>query len=204
MDRILRLKHWQLFLLVIAGPVSVPLLTFLLYVMGEAGFPGLLFVMVFALLISHCSLLCWFYQTGMVLSRYVPANVSLPVRRFQGRVLYAVIYTTALAVWIMAGSLELIEQRLNDPAPLLMVIIVPLHLFAMFCLLYGLYFNAKALKTVEEQRELSFSEFSGEFFLMWFFPIGIWIIQPRINAIVEQPPADPYSNMDIFQRETPY
>ncbi len=204
MEKILQLKQWQLLLLIIAGPVSVPLLTFLLYAMGDAAFPGALLLMAFVLLLSLFSFLCWFYQTGNVLSRYLPAGVSLPLKRFRGRVGFAAIYITALRAWTMAGSLELTEQGLQDPPLLLMAIIVPLHLFAMFCMFYGLYFNAKALKMVEEQRELSFSEFSIEFFLMWFFPIGIWNIQPRINAIVEQPPADPYSNMDIFQRETPF
>lgn len=26
--------------------------------------------------------------------------------------------------------------------------------------------------------------FAGEFFLLWFHPIGIWFIQPKVNAIV--------------------
>lgn len=170
----------------------MPVFTFLLYAMGDAAFPGALVLMVFALLISHFSFLCWFYQTGNVLSRYLPAGMEYPLRRFRTRVLFAAVYITALAAWTVAGGLELTEQGLDDPPLLVMAIIVPLHLFAMFCMFYGLYFNAKMLKTVEEQRELAFSEFSIEFFLLWFFPVGIWNIQPRINAIVAEPPVDPY------------
>ncbi len=66
-----------------------------------------------------------------------------------------------------------------------MAIIVPMHLFSMFCIFYSLYFVAKTFKTVELQRETAFSDFAGEFFLIWFYPIGIWIIQPKINKIVE-------------------
>lgn len=62
---------------------------------------------------------------------------------------------------------------------------VPLHLFSMFCIFYCLYFNAKALKTVEWQNTVTFSDFAGEFFLIWFFPIGVWIIQPRINKLFD-------------------
>jgi len=50
---------------------------------------------------------------------------------------------------------------------------------------YCLYFNAKALKTAELQKPLTFSDFAGEFFLLWFFPIGIWILQPRINKLFD-------------------
>ena len=45
--------------------------------------------------------------------------------------------------------------------------------------------DAKALKTVEWQKPVTFSDFAGEFFLIWFFPIGIWIIQPRINKLFD-------------------
>jgi len=64
-------------------------------------------------------------------------------------------------------------------------IIIPLHLFSMFCIFYTLYFVAKTFKTVELQREVKFSDFAGEFFLIWFYPIGIWIIQPKINKFIE-------------------
>jgi hypothetical protein len=66
-------------------------------------------------------------------------------------------------------------------------IIFPLHFFAMFCIFYCLYFVAKTFKTVELQREVTFSDFAGEFFLFWFFPIGVWIVQPKINKMIEEP-----------------
>lgn len=64
-------------------------------------------------------------------------------------------------------------------------IIIPLHLFSMFCIFYSLYFVAKTFKTVELQRETTFSDFAGEFFMIWFYPIGIWIIQPKVNKMAE-------------------
>lgn len=65
-------------------------------------------------------------------------------------------------------------------------IVFVLHLFSMFCMLYVLYFVAKTFKTAELQKEVTFSDFAGEFFLIWFYPIGVWIIQPKINKIVEE------------------
>ena len=64
-------------------------------------------------------------------------------------------------------------------------IILPLHFLSMFGILHSMYFVAKTFKTVELQREVSFSDFAGEFFLIWFYPVGIWIIQPKINKMVE-------------------
>ena len=85
----------------------------------------------------------------------------------------------------------------NEPPPAvelimsLVVIIIPLHLFSMFCIFYSLYFVAKTYKTVELQRQVSFSDFAGEFFMIWFYPIGIWIIQPKLNKIIENESAAP-------------
>ena len=63
------------------------------------------------------------------------------------------------------------------------VFIIPLHLFSMFCIFYCLYFVAKTYKTAELQREVSFGDFVGEFFLFWFYPIGVWFLQPKINEM---------------------
>jgi len=79
-------------------------------------------------------------------------------------------------------------QATNEPPFWLLgafAVIIPLHLFSMFCIFYCLYFVAKTIKTVELQREVTFSDFIGEFFLVWFHLIGVWILQPRINKFVQ-------------------
>ncbi|WP_373551080.1 hypothetical protein [Haliscomenobacter sp.] len=48
---------------------------------------------------------------------------------------------------------------------------------------YCIYHVAKTIKTVELQRKVTFSDFIAEFFLVWFFPIGVWILQPTINKL---------------------
>ena len=58
-----------------------------------------------------------------------------------------------------------------------------MHLVATFCMFYNLYFVAKSLKLVELQRPVGFYDYSGPLFLLWFFPAGIWVVQPRINRL---------------------
>ncbi len=58
---------------------------------------------------------------------------------------------------------------------------------AMFCIFYCLWFMAKVMKTAELQKKTTFSDFAGEFFLFWFFPIGIWVLQLRLNIIAKAP-----------------
>lgn len=58
-----------------------------------------------------------------------------------------------------------------------------LYVCSAFCIFYCFYFIAKALKTAELQRPVKFRDFAQEFFLIWILPVGIWIIQPRINQL---------------------
>ena len=61
---------------------------------------------------------------------------------------------------------------------------VPMHLLAMLGIFYALVFTANRLTTLERKQQVSFFDYSGPFFLLWFFPIGIWFIQPRVNKLL--------------------
>jgi len=65
-----------------------------------------------------------------------------------------------------------------NPAIFMLILI-----FVMYCLLYPSYFIAETFKTCELQREVKFHEFIGAFFLFLLYPIGIWIIQPKVNKM---------------------
>ena len=65
----------------------------------------------------------------------------------------------------------------------LFAIILPLHFFAMFCMFYDLYFVSKSLVLAETSMPVSFYDCARPFVLMWFFPVGVWFTQPRINRL---------------------
>ena len=52
--------------------------------------------------------------------------------------------------------------------------------------LYIMYFLSKTLVSVEKKTIAVFRDYAGEFFLLWFFPIGLWILQPRIAGVLEK------------------
>ena len=63
-------------------------------------------------------------------------------------------------------------------------LIIPLHLFSMYCIFYCLYFIAKILVAVKRQTDdLKIADYLGYFFALWVMPIGIWFIQPKIKEI---------------------
>ena len=63
---------------------------------------------------------------------------------------------------------------------------MPLHFLAMLSSLYATVFAAKTLKSAELNKNATVSDYLGEFFLIWFFPIGIWVLQPRIQKIIDE------------------
>ena len=67
----------------------------------------------------------------------------------------------------------------------ILVILIPIDLFSVFCMFYCLFFNAKALKAVELQSPVEFSDYVGEYFSLLFLPVGIWFLQPKINRLFD-------------------
>ena len=62
--------------------------------------------------------------------------------------------------------------------------------FLFFVVMYILYaffqvfsYPAKCMKTIEKNEVMGFGSYIGLFFLFLFLPIGIWIIQPKLNRI---------------------
>ncbi|PKP48023.1 MAG: hypothetical protein CVT94_09675 [Bacteroidetes bacterium HGW-Bacteroidetes-11] len=196
-QKFLKAKHWQLFLLTFGIP-----LIFQFVVMGSIianigtdsnPDPTLMFnYMKFFPIIMFIFMgifMGWFWSVAIGLQNKVPENVKMKVKKFKFFFFIPMVYLLFIAISI-GLSVNGLMDNFSEPSAAqvgsMFAIIVPLHLFAMFCIFYSLYFVAKTFKTVELQREVSFSDFAGEFFLIWFYPIGIWIIQPKINKMIEE------------------
>jgi hypothetical protein len=169
----LRAKHWQIFGLLfglyIFGAVVVVALPAAPLSPGSLGAGRLAFGAVVALLMV--SLLAWFWSMGSFLSSIVQPGLRLKGGFFRFALIYPFLYIFAFIPFFLS------------PRPVLFAVIFPLHLFAMFCMFYSLYFVSKNLALAEAGKPVSFYDYAGAFFLVWFFPIGVWVIQPRINRL---------------------
>ncbi|MFN8145559.1 MAG: hypothetical protein U0073_14145 [Bacteroidia bacterium] len=180
MNIFLRMKHWQLFLLMVGIPIIIEFIG--LGIMFTTRDPKSMFfvfplIMFFSILIN----LGWLNALGINLTKKLPETVKMKLNKFKWFLYFPMIYMLILSVFIL-GILNGLSFGLI-PTPLLLLLILPIHLFSMFCLFYCLYYISKTLKAVELQRPVIFNDYAGEFFLLWFFPIGLWIIQPRINKL---------------------
>jgi len=196
MNIFLKAKHWQIFLLSFGIPFIIYIImivslmsnfinmqrsidsspdTFIIYRFFTI-FPIIM-------LIFMGVLYGWFWSVAIGLQKKVPEGIKMKIMKFKIFFFYIICYMI-----LFMGSFFFMFRAINfleyiDPS--FMMFILPFHFFAMFCSFYMLYFVAKTFKTVELQREVKFSDFAGEFFMIWFYPIGIWILQPKINKMIE-------------------
>jgi hypothetical protein len=122
------------------------------------------------------SLVLWLWSMGSFLSSIVAPSLRLRVGFFRFALIYPALYFLPFFYIVF----------ILNPKPTVLTLIVPFHLFATFCMFYSLYFVSKSLALAETSKPATFYDYAGPFFLIWLFPIGIWIVQPRINRIYAQ------------------
>lgn len=170
-------KHWQIFILV-----------FGVYFVGQMALVGSILTSphsqeVFSkggllaglvMTLSTLGLFVWLWSLGSYFNSIVQPELRMESGFFRVALIYPPFYFFFFIATFQSSS------------PDLFGLIIPLHLFAMVCMFYLLYFVSKSLVLAEKSKPASFYDYAGPFFLLWFFPIGIWIVQPKVNRLYSE------------------
>jgi len=182
----LRAKHWQIFVLLVGVGFVGDVVVIVSSISATARSPqdfgkiGLPFGFVVALFMFF--FLGWFWSMGSFLNSIVQPSLRPKVGFFRFALVYPGLY-----IFLFIALFQI-----STTSPALLLVIFPLHFLAMFCMFYDLYFVSKSLVLAETSKPVSFYDYAGPFFLMWFFPIGVWFTQPRINRLyAERKNAEP-------------
>ncbi|MGA3176194.1 MAG: hypothetical protein ABSE19_02485 [Candidatus Acidiferrum sp.] len=175
----LRVKHWQIFLFLIVFMLVTQLLTLLFRLVEHrsgtlaalAAFLYLIGIGLFLLFLF--SFLGWLASVGFFLASITQPALKLKTKFFRFALIYPAVYFPPATV-----ALNLVPT--DNPS---ILVIIPLHLLAAFCMFYNFYFVAKSLVLAGSGKPASFLNYAASFFLLWFFPVGIWIIQPKVNRL---------------------
>lgn len=192
MKTFLRLRHWQLFGLFVVPPVVLQFITIWhddTYTWGNFTVTLLLMIVFGAILLG------WIYDLGKSLHTKLPPTVTMSLKRFKIFFFIPAIYILLGAIVMIAGEPSFIAQEKSNLVILSLILL--LHFISMFGILYCFYFIAKALKSTELQKPVKFSDFVGDFFLIWFFPVGVWVIQPRINTLFGKSKSYPSNDLKL-------
>lgn len=206
----LRIKHWQLFILIYTLPIIfyINQMSYMLdpaWLAQSEDYPEMLLenFKYFAPMMVVLTLFYygWYWSVAMGLQSKLPPYVLMKVNKFKWFFLIPFFYMLCLAFGMELLFSSYLPDLMNgEIIPdlklilIMAIIIVPIHFFSIFGIFYSMYFIAKTIRSVELQRETRFEDFIGEFFLIWFFPIGVWILQPRINKLAE--------GKDVFHERT--
>jgi hypothetical protein len=164
-------KSWEMFL-VFFGLMALSMVAMFNSIQAEPARDfgkGTLPFFVCALLVM-IGTLGWFGAVGWFLNSTVQPGLRPAAGIFRFALVYPVLYVVAFMI-------------LFPPSPAEFVILLPLHMIAILCLFYLPIFVSKNLALVEMRKSVTFSDYATAFFLLWFLPIGVWVVQPRINRL---------------------
>ena len=193
----LRLKHWQLFLLFFVVPMIIYLVTIVSFMakmftlqrpndFDPSLFTGFFIGVFLMIIISHGTMTLWNWNVGTELIKKVPSEIRLNNRFFKFTTIFPFIYLLLMPLIMMQfiSSIDFESHQPPDFNPMIFLLIIPCHFFTIFCAFYNIYFVSKTYKTAVLQREITFNDYVGEFFMIMFFIVGVWILQPRINQMI--------------------
>ncbi|PPK87931.1 hypothetical protein CLV84_0890 [Neolewinella xylanilytica] len=189
-EKFLRAPHWKLFvysfgvpfllqllgtavslsnLVTLEGPGSVPAWPYYLSSAGSLAIGGVLYG--------------WMWAVGYGLQQRMPREFRRPTIGF-GAVL-ATLATLCLGSLFYSGDVLLLMDESNV-FTLLFWTVLPLLIVWMIAHLYCATYLADLVIFAEEEREPTTHELMQLALLIWAFPIGVWIVQPRINRLARR------------------
>lgn len=170
MDRVIKLKHWQAFLILMTCVV--------LYVIAAKSNVNLwgissLELKVLSGIVGLVVFFTWILIVGLFLNR-----VQDNPHHFRKSLLIVAI------VGCILGYSDLHLQALPSNT---INILSPISFILPFLTCFGLFYTFKnvpqSLRSIEKGEKAQINDYILDSFLMFSFPIGIWFIQPRLNRI---------------------
>ena len=162
----LKLRHWELFLM-LALPTIMSLMFDIPMEPLVVATIGLFMMLV---------LFSWMFSVGAWSNRQLPESRQRNPLPCAVGLLLPIVY---LLMYIFL-YIPLLQQGAPSRPPLWLL---PMHMLSMVGIFYGLWYTARQLKSLQENEDADFMIFSSTFFLLFIFPLGIWLIQPSVNQL---------------------
>ncbi|MCO5945719.1 hypothetical protein [Mucilaginibacter flavidus] len=171
MDFLLRLKHWQLFLL-----MTVP--SYFTTFLDSAGIWNFVFFVFY---------IGWIYTIGMKMNSFLPSDIRPGTKLFKVHCLLLVgitLFAYNLSAYSQFSPFDSIYNAVFFTCFLLILIYLQLSIWM---------FAARMLESMIEGEIVNRSDSLKAFFCLWMFPIGVWYIQPAVQRVLAK-----YETPDAF------
>lgn len=168
MDKILQIKHWQVFVYLLIVPVFFP----------ESDTGTYLRVIHGALFVA------WVIKINEELYDRLPKDIHLNLTLLQLNLLISVIYMVVIFLFTEGYYISSEKDNYAEYGWKLWIYI-PLTFYVLFSYFYSIHFTAYSIHVIEKKLFGKSSDYGMLLAALFFFPIGIWFIQPKINRILE-------------------
>ncbi|WP_299252841.1 hypothetical protein [uncultured Lacinutrix sp.] len=115
----------------------------------------------------------WMYSIGIELNKKNQKDIGIKKIMLNILVGYPTIYLISAWILILSGNMN-------------MDTILPFHFGAMFCIFLLMILTSRTIMKFEKEENLKESSGIGLFFGIWYYFIGIWYIQPKLNKYIKQ------------------
>jgi hypothetical protein len=126
------------------------------------------------------------YNLGIEIYKKLPGGSRMSINKFKFHFIFPVVYMVGISIAVCTIPVPNGAYGILDGSTgLFFLLLFFIHLLAMYCVFYCMYFLARVLITVETQnKNIATSDYIGYLFAFWFLPIGIWFIQPKVRKLL--------------------
>ena len=170
MKKLLSFKHWQLFLLI--------------FICGAWTSPSPLKEIINSVAVVTFTL--WIYAIGVYgQDRIAELGLkTMNVKLFKTNVIILGILFLIILIY-SATQPEVAEaNNVTDTFQAKDILNIIGGLYFVFAVFQTIVFACKTIVKIELRREVSFGDYFNNLLLMFFFFVGIWFLQPRINRLI--------------------
>ena len=188
MNFLLKTKHWQLFILTYGLPF---LFRYAIAFTPDIDAGVEYFTTLLPLFFTGLAMLIylmWLWTAAINLQSLIPMKLLPNPNVFKGSFIALLGIVTCYVVIFMyvfgpnALAVEFVSFAIFSTFGLILlplaVVLIPWFICTRFL--------ARSLALVKLKRKVASSDYLADLFLILLFPIGIWIIQPRLNALFDR------------------
>jgi signal transduction histidine kinase len=117
--------------------------------------------------------LIWMYSIVTELNKKIPKSQRLNEKVFIAFMVYAIAYIPICIFLLLFTNVDIHDMQ-------------PFHFIAMFCTFLLMIFTAITITRFEKAEKFDQSNWVELFFGIWFYFIGVWHIQPKLNNYIKR------------------
>ncbi|WP_298782685.1 hypothetical protein [uncultured Polaribacter sp.] len=168
MKKILKFKHWQLFILIVLT--------------GAWTSPSPLKEIINS--IALITFLIWIYAIGIYGQKKLE-SLKLPTLKTKLFEINIILFPFLLIVSFLLSP-EQTAENTQAEFNTLTILLIPIALYMFFAFFQTIVFACKTISMLELKREVKFSDYLVNLILILFLFIGIWILQPKITKLIAE------------------